>query len=572
MTREERLRIISNDYLDLIIEYNDDLTRLEPFRAYGVNILNVRYAVVQMPYTDLTANLILEVGYASLPHCYGLTSTINLESSGVLRVRSLPYLNLRGQGVIIGIIDTGIDYTNPIFRNNDGTTRIISIWDQSIYSEENYPKEFFYGTEYIAPQINEALNWDDPYDFVPSKDENGHGTALAGVAGGRDGIEEGFSGVAPDVQFVIVKLKEAKENIRNYLAIASDATCYQENDIMFGVKYVTAVARHLERPISICIGLGTSQGGHDGTNPLSEYLSFIGSIRGVAVTISAGNEGNARRHFHSLVDPLLGYADVELNIGEEEAGFTMELWGDIPSIYSINILSPSGEFVPRIPPRLTETREIAFIMESTVITITYVLVERGTGDQLISVRFRDPSPGIWRFQVFKSGDLHVGFHIWLPMDSFITQDTYFIHPDPDTTILSPGNVIVPITVTAYNPVNESLYINASRGFSRLGEVIIVPDVAAPGVNITVPNLEQGLSTGTGTGIAAAGATGVAAMMLEWGIVRGNYSRLDSVGIKKLMIKGARRRTNLAYPNEDWGYGILDIYNIFNVLSTDIIID
>lgn len=572
MTREERQRIISEEYIDLIIEYGANLELLERFRAYGVNILDARYAVVQFPIELVNPELVLGLGYASLPHCYGLTSTINLESSGVLKVRNQPFLNLRGQGVLIGIIDTGIDYTNPIFRYSDGSSRIMAIWDQSIDSFDNYPEGYFYGTEYSKIQIDEALSWDNPYEFVPSYDEVGHGTALAGVAAGCESPRNDFSGVVPDANFVIVKLKPAKNNIKDILVIPEDAVCYQENDIMFATRYVVEIARKLSRPVSVCIGLGSSQGSHDGTGPLSQYITLKGRTRGVSITVSAGNEGNGRRHFHGIINPGIGFVDVELNVGNDEKGFTMELWGDIPSIYSINILSPTGEFIPRIPPRLNEFREITFIMESTVIMVSYSIVETSTGDQLIAVRFINPSSGIWRFRVFKTGDLTVGFHIWLPMEHFISPDTFFLRSDPDTTILNPGNVVVPITVTAYNPITESLYVNSSRGFSRLGEEITVPDGAAPGVDITIPTLAQGFGLGTGTGLAAAQAAGMAAMILEWGIVKGNYSRMNSVTVKKLMIRGARRRPNMEYPNEDWGYGIIDIFNVFDVLRRDTLED
>ncbi|HHT97693.1 MAG TPA: S8 family peptidase [Clostridiales bacterium] len=568
MTPEERNRIIDNDYFDLIIDYNADPSLLNMFKNASINIINIRYAIVHISYEDVNNYLGLAVGYSTLPHCYSLTSTVSLETSGVLKVRSTPGLNLQGSGTLIGIIDTGIDYTNPIFKNNDGTTRIVSIWDQSIVTEK-YPENFYYGTEYTRGEINFALHTLDPYSVVPSKDEIGHGTMLAGVAGGKIDISNQFSGVAPEAEFVIVKLKDAKQNVKDFYKIPEDAICYQENDIMLAAKYLYRRAIELKKPIVICIGLGSSQGAHDGSDPIEDYLTSLGTNNGVAITVSAGNEGSARRHFFGTINKMVGYIDVELNIAEGESGFTMELWGNTPGIYSINILSPSGEFIPRIPARIFENRTISFIMEETRIIILNALIESLSGDQLIGIQFQNPSPGIWRFQVFNSGDMNVGFNVWLPMGDFISGDTYFIRSSPETTILSPGNGFVPITITAYDPIANSLYRDASRGYTRTGETVIVPTIAAPGVNITVPTLEQGFSTGTGTGVATAHAAGVAALLLEWGIVRGNYSRLDSVGIKKLMIKGARRNPNIKYPNRDWGYGMIDAYNIFTVLRRDL---
>lgn len=282
-----------------------------------------------------------------------------------------------------------------------------------------------------------------------------------------------------------------KSNLKIFYEIPEDAICYQENDLMLASKYLYKKAREFKKPISICIGLGTSQGSHDGTSPLEDYISLLGRNNGIVVTVSAGNEGSARGHFFGIINTMIGYTDVELNIAEGESGFTMELWGNIPGIYSINILSPSGEFIPRIPARIYENRTLSFIMEETRIIILNTLIESLSGDQLIGIQFRNPSAGVWRFQVFNSGNMNVGFNMWLPMESFISADTYFIRSGPETTVLSPGNSTVQITVTAYDPITNSLYRNASKGFTREGETI-VPSIAAPGVNINVPTLEQGL--------------------------------------------------------------------------------
>lgn len=569
MTSDERNAIISNDYFDLIIDYNANPMLLERFKNAVINIISIRYAIVHIPKDDLNLYLGAVVGYSALPHCNGLNSTISLETSGVLRLRSVPGLNLRGIGTLIGIIDTGIDYTNPVFRNNDGTTRIEYIWDQSIESD-NYPEGYFYGTEYSRNEINYALLSPDPYKIVPSRDNNGHGTMLAGVAGGGMNISEQFSGVAPEAEFIVVKLKEAKENLKELFAIPNDRICFQENDIMLAARYMEEKSILLRKPISILIGLGSSQGAHDGTDPLEDYLSIIGKNTGVSITVSAGNEGSNRRHFSGVINKDIGYTDVDLNVGENESGFTMELWGNAPGIYSINILSPSGEFIPRIPARIYEDRKITFILEETRIYFVNTLFEALSGDQLIALRFNNPAPGTWRFQVFNSGNMDAGFNIWLPMGDFITNDTYFVKSDPEITVLSPGTSMVPITATAYDPINGNLYRNASRGYTRRAEEIIVPTLGAPGVNITVPTLEQGFGLGTGTGIAAAHTAGVAALLLEWGIVKGNYSRLDTVGVKTLMMKGAIRNPNIIYPNRDWGYGIINVYNIFTVLRREVL--
>ena len=562
MTTEERERIVSNDYADLLIAYSGDESVFQNFQDATVHIINFLDAIVHVPVQQISDSTIVELGYSVMPSLFGLISQESLEASGILRIRNVPNFDLRGQGVLIGIIDSGIDYTNPIFIKADNTTKIISLWDQTI-SSDNYPNQTYYGTEYTREQINEALLSESPLDIVPSMDEIGHGTMLAGIAAGNEVPESGFYGVAPDAELVVVKMKQAKPYLRDFFRVPQDVPCYQENDILFAMEYVMDVATSLNRPLALCIALGTSQGAHDGRGTLSSFLSLQATNYGLGIIVAAGNEGNARRHYRGTIDPTVGFDTVELFIGENEMGFSMELWGDSPGVFSIDIQTPSGEYVPRIVPRLDENRDVSFIFEQTTILVDYQIIESQSGDQLILVRFRNPTAGIWRFNVYGREDISAGFNIWLPMQGFISDNTYFIRSDPNTTILSLGNARVPITVTAYNTVDDSLYLNSSRGYSRIG--LIKPEIAAPGVNITSPTLEQGFAEVTGTSTSAAHTTGIAAMLMEWAIVRGNQPNMSTLDMKIFMIRGARRNIDIEYPNRDWGYGILDVFNIFDSL-------
>lgn len=563
MTLEERERIISNDYADLLIKYSGNPAVFENFTDATVQIIDFFNAIVRVPVGQITDDIIVKKGYSVMPSLFGIISEISLESSGVTRLRSIPNFNLTGSGVLIGIIDTGIDYTNPVFQYADNTTRIAYIWDQTIFNS-NYPEGTFYGTEYSREQINTALNSENPLEIVPSVDENGHGTMLAGIAAGNDDPANGFYGIAGGAEYVVVKLKPAKTYLKNFFMIPEDAICYQENDILFALNYLLNAAIRLNRPIAICIALGTSQGAHDGRGTLSSFISYLADNAGVAMIVAAGNEGASRRHYFGTIDSTAGFELVELNVGANENGFSMELWGDSPGIFSVDILTPSGEYVPRISAKLNENREISFVFEQTIIFIDYQMVESQSGDQLILMRFRNPAPGIWRIKVYTKGDIQTGFHIWLPMSGFISDQTYFIRSNPYTTILSLGNSLVPVTMTSYNPEDDTLYTNASRGFTRINE--IKPDLAAPGVNIISPTVNHGFIAVSGTSPAAAHTTGAAALLLEWGIVRGNLPNMSTITMKNLMLRGARRNIDTVYPNKDWGYGILDVYNVFSRLS------
>jgi subtilisin family serine protease len=556
-------RIKSEDYADFIIDYTT-LTE-EIITRYDIcyNIIFSNYAVAYASIATLPDNLIQTFNYSILPHCYGLLNIDSIRESGIQSVRNIPALNLRGQGVLIGIVDTGIDYTHEAFINADGTSRIASIWDQTIDNESTPLEDFYYGTEYTQEQINNALLNPEPLSIVPSMDENGHGTFIAGIAAGNQSIINNFSGVAPNAELLIVKLKPAKQFNKEYFKIPEDSICYQENDIILGVKYLYNMARKLSRPISICIGLGTSQGGHDSRDFLSTYLNYIAVQHGIGISVAAGNEGNTAHHYSGIIDNTTGYDTVELRVGADNTGFSMELWGKTPNFFSIDILSPTGEYIPPIPARIGESRKISFIFEDTVIFLDFELIEVLTGDQLILLRFQSPTEGIWRFRVYSRSDLKRTFNIWLPIRNFLDDDTYFLTPEPNYTLTSPGNATFPIVVTAYNSITRSLYLSASRGYTRTN--IINPSFAAPGVNMIGPYLNNDYIEKSGTSIAAAFTSGVLAMLLEWSLKQSNRPMISTIEMYSILLLGADRDPNITYPNKEWGYGTLNVYNAFNTL-------
>jgi len=562
MNNDDRNKIISNDYSDLIVEYSKNPNELSRFQNDTTNIIDEKYAAIYIPADRITQMFLHDEDYSIIPKLLGLVDTSSLLEMGVKRVQNVPSLALNGQGVLIGFVDTGIEYTNPLFKNADNSTRIISIWDQSIENMQASSDIFYYGTQYDETQINEALKNEAPLSIVPSTDQIGHGTMLAGLAGGSRIEESDFVGVVPLSQYIVVKLKPAKSNLKQLLLVPEDVICYQENDIMFGITYLINVANRLGKPIAICVGLGTNQGSHDGRAPLSDMIYTRSNRIGIATIIAAGNEGNTSHHYYGEVDSKIGFNTIEIKVGEGESGFLMELWGSIPGTYSIDIPTPGGEYVPRILPKLHESRSINFTLEKTTILVDYFIVETQTGDQLILIRFKNPSPGIWKLKVY-AGKISSGFHIWLPMQGFITENTAFTNPNPYTTITCPGYSLTAITATAYNSNDQSIYLNAGRGFSRINQ--IKPDLAAPGVNVYSPLLGNAFGPKSGASIAAALTTGVSAMLLEWGIVKNNYPTMNSQQVKKFFIRGVERNVNLNYPNREWGYGTLDIYATFESL-------
>lgn len=559
----ERCReaITSNEYADFVIREIIENEIISGLEVSCVQDLFQNYRIVQIPIRSPAEVQAYNYIYSSFPKLYGLMDTTNIENIGVNRLRRLEYLNLYGNGVLIGFIDTGIDYTLEIFKNADNTSRIFRIWDQEVQTGSP-PEGFLYGTEYTKEQLSTALQEEKPLDIVPSTDTNGHGSFMAGIAAGNIDRSNDFTGVAPQSEIIMVKLKPAKQYLRDYYYIREDAIAYQETDIVLGIKYLYQIAMQQRRPLVICLGLGTNSGGHTGDSILGEYINEVSNNAGICVIVPTGNEANYSLHYRGRELDIQQYEDVEIRVGENERGFALELWGQSPSVYSIGIVSPSGEIVDRIPARIENSQVLRFIFENAVVYVDYRLLELRTGDQLIFIRFERPSAGIWTIRVYKETNFNNYYDLWLPIREFVGQDTYFIQPDPNITITEPGNTELPITVAAYNHTNNSIYLNSGRGYTRNGRV--KPDIAAPGVNVYGPLLGNTFGERSGTSIAAAHAAGAAALLLEWGAVNGNRPQIDTLEIKSLFMKGANR-TNLDYPNNVWGYGALDIYGAFNSL-------
>ena len=499
------------------------------------------------------------IGYYVIPKLYGLLDTGSMEASGIPEIQNQPILALKGNGVLVGFIDTGIDYQNQVFRNLDGSSRIAAIWDQTIQSGDP-PESFLYGTEYTKQQIDEALESENPLVVVPSIDENGHGTFLAGIAAGSESEDGSFFGAAPKSMIAMVKLKPAKRYLRDFFFIKEGADAYQENDLMAGMDYLRKLAEKLDMPLVIGIGLGTNQGSHFGLAPIEQLIRQISSVVGNIVVTAAGNETGRGHHYHGIYPSEQEYEEVEIRVGEEERGFSLEFWARAPEYYSIAIRSPSGEYTPRIVTRFTSSQVLDFVFEETKIYVDYRTVVQGEGDFLILIRFQNPTPGIWTIRVYNSLYINGNYNMWLPMYGFISPDTVFLRPSPDTTLTIPattGNVIV---ASAYNHVNGGIYINSSRGYPLSN--IIKPDLAAPGVNVYGPLVGNRFGRMTGTSVAAAHMAGAAALLLEWALVRDNREILTTGDAIAFFIRGASRKPGVVYPNREWGYGTLDVYQVF----------
>lgn len=576
------LSTASNSYADFITRYYT--TPEEFLRTAGTNcvdFLENQFAIVYLPRSSTQELFRSTYAYTAIPKLYSLLDFTSMDAAGILQTAETPTLSNRGRGVLIGFVDTGIDYQNPLFQNPDGSSRILGIWDQTIESQpandtghdmnpnETSPFSFFYnrsfrptyGTQYTKSQIDSALRSDTPRSIVPSVDNHGHGTALASIAAGGSDDTAGFIGAAPESSIGVVKLKPAKSYLRDFFLIQEDTDAYQENDIMMGISYLLALARQYRMPLVVCLGLGTNSGSHTGTSTLSTWMNSLSGYNGTAFVIAAGNETGAGHHFRDTIAPNPAVTNVELNIGENTRGFSMEFWAQDIGVYSIGFISPSGQVIPGISVRSSQSETIHFLLEDTEITIYSRITTTASASQLIFLRWERPQPGLWTIVVTNLIDIPGTFHIWLPCRGFIPDSIRFLRSDPDTLITGPGNAQYPITVSSYDPVTDGIDIHSSRGYSR--NEWTKPDFAAPGVSILAASLRPGLYTRiTGTSAAAAHVAGAAAVLLSWGILEQNDPYMNSSTIKTYLIRGANRNPSLSYPNREFGYGTLNLYQAF----------
>lgn len=554
-------KIVDDNYYDIIISNG-----MIPAYDTGDNItnMNFRHSLVHVPVSDLNpCDLGILYPYNAFPSVLTLSSTISLEKSGVGTVQRNPYLALFGRGIIVAILDTGIDYQHQAFRYNDGTTRILSIWDQT-QQDGIPPAGFTYGTEYTRDVINTALKSENPLAIVPSVDTNGHGTAIASVAAGKANLGEAFSGVVPEADLLIVKLKPAKNSLKRVFFVPEDAECYQESDLIIGLNYVTSYAQSLNRPIAVCVAMGTNQSSHDGRGATSYFTNYLSQLPHTGVTITSGNEANKRRHYYNNTTEAPFFNDVEFIVGANDTLFSLELWTFAPARLTIELTAPNRESTSEVRPTLGGCNEFSFGENESQVWINNFLFEEETGDPMILMRFQNPIPGTWNIRIRNIDEEPFSFHIWMPSGNLISEGTFFLRPNTDTTITAPGTSMHPLAVTAYNQFNDSILPESGRGYTRTG--FVKPDIAAPGYELTCAVPGDRYGTITGSGCAASHAAGIVAMVFEWAVPRGNYTTITGNDVNRLIVRGAVRAPTNVYPNNVWGYGQIEINSLFERLA------
>ena len=567
--------VASEDFADFIAPY---FTTPEEFiRSQGtdcIDFVNSTLAVVYVPLSTVTPSTYTSYTYSAVPKLYSLLDVTSMDAAGITPAGELPVLNNQGAGVIVGFVDTGINYTDSLFRNVDGSTRIIGIWDQTnnsdnsnnIENETAKPFSAFsalYGTQYTAEEINLALNSDNPASIVPTRDENGHGTFLAGVAAASETAD--YIGAAPEAEILMVKLKPAKKYLRDFYLLPEQVEAYSETDMMMGVRFLQQYAIREKKPLVICVGLGTASGSRTGALPFADLLNTLARQVNTVVVTCTGNEANNRTHTSGLAVSDTEPSEIEITVGADERGFVMEIWAESLDILSVAITSPSGERISRIPARIDTGGVYNFLLERSQVAVDYRVVESASGYEVIFMRFINPAQGIWKIHVYSLTNIVGRYNAWLPLKQFLSGDTYFLNSNPSTTLTEPGAAERVISVGAYNHITDASYVASGRGYTATG--LIKPDFVAPGVDVYGVRAGGGYTTRTGTSVAAAHAAGAAALLLTWGVTDGNLPYMGTNEVKSVLIRGAKRENSTVYPNNIYGYGKMDVIEAFNKLRT-----
>ncbi|MBO5508904.1 MAG: S8 family peptidase [Lachnospiraceae bacterium] len=567
--------INSEQFFNYVVQYNGNLNMIS--QTFGddvcVNIINGQYAIAYRRLSGEPSDMedILKPGYEFVPKCYGLMDVDADEKSGVTALKNLPGLSLSGNNTLVGFVDTGIDYTLNMFRKTDGSSRIRYIWDQGSDVESNMSEEighFGFGALYTREDINQALREENPYSIVGERDDNGHGTFMASVAAG------GNVGIADGAEIVVVKVRQVKDNLRQFYAVPQEEFCCGEDDVMLGVRFLIEVAQVLGRPLTICLGIGTNLGAHEGRSLLERYLTFITSFRNICVVTPVGNELGAGTHYRggTMIPFQPVEEDVEISVDEDVGGFSMEIWAKAPVYLNVSIISPTGQLFGGISPFRDGFVTGRFLYEGTEVDVLNIAIDTTVGTQMLFIRFRNVVEGIWKLRISETaGARGEGYDSWLPIRQFTNGKVSFVSPDSETTICAPGSANGPITVTAYNVENDTLYSQSSRGFNRRG--FIKPELAASGVAVIgafagsgySPGREDLLISRSGSSVSAAIVAGMVCMILEWAVVKGNVPNIENEMIKRFLVSGTIKQDTLSYPNPSWGWGAVNLLESFSLI-------
>ena len=531
---------------EVIVKYHGSLQELTQ-RRIVVEELIAGYAILTVPESEMDVLAATEqiedvekpkrLFFADLA---GNTASCYAPGSGL-------YSRLTGKGVLVAIIDSGISYWNQGFRNADGTTRILYLWDQVL------------GREFTREQINEALatgNRIQAERLVPSIDTTGHGTAVAGIAAGGGASGAAYAGVARESDLLIVRLGTPRTE-----------SFPRTTELMRALTYTVNKAIELQMPVAINLSFGNTYGAHNGTSLLERFLDNISEIGRNVICVGSGNEGASGGHVGGSVTDNV--TPVELIIGNYETGLNVQLWKEYTDRYTVTMVSPTGEsFTVDTDQAGKQTYQLG---QTTILLYNgepapYLTSQEIYFDLLPAGNSGYIESGVWTFFLNPIRTVTGNYTFYLPSATARNENTRFVRTTPDVTLTIPSTASKVITVGAYDPVYEAYADFSGRGYlyqeqvnSRTSDSFVKPDLVAPGVGVTAPDRNSGYSPVTGTSFATPFVTGAAALLMQWGIVEGNDPYLYGEKVKAYLRRGARPiRGETDYPNPRVGYGALCI--------------
>lgn len=561
--REPKDLFSNPNYFHFIVQYQGNIEEevlKQP--GYYVTIINDKYAIVstdkdiQLNAQEPIFSTIVYVAQRDNIFTLQEISPISASEADFLQLE-LP-LKLTGKGVTVAIMDTGIDYLNEEFMKINGETRIEYIWDQTIESSQKTTVPF--GTVYNKENIQEAINTfktgKSPYEIVPTKDEIGHGTKMAGIIGAT-GKNPNLKGVVPDCDFLVVKLIEYSTVMQKFNL---KVPVYDLFSIFPALEFLYRYSLSSNKPLVIYFPLGSNFGNHKSNGILEQYIESISSRSGIAVVTGSGNQGAGGYHASGEIPQVNDFRTIQLYMSAEQKFQITQIWIDTPNIMYLEVISPSGESTGIIKAIIREVNTYSFLFENTNIVIYSYFPEEMSGDQLFVVRFFNVKEGIWKFRLIGESILNGKFNAWIPGEGIAVGGTAFIPSDPYGTIITPSTSNYVITAAAYNQNNNNILQYSGMAF--LDDYIDKIDVAAGGVNALTVAPNNSTAVTSGTSVSAAIVAGTCAMLFEWGIVDGNDPNIYSQTLKTYIQRGTIQRSGSIYPNPQWGYGLLNVVKIF----------
>ena len=540
---------------ELIVKYTGDIQSVaKRFGASAVVLLG-GYAIVTMPQEHINEFAdCAEVVYIEKPHRLFFSDRQALERSCVYYAWSEPY-SLSGEGVLAAVIDSGIDWKNTDFRNSDGSTRILKLWDQTVAPESSGyapPEGYVVGTEYNRDVINLALSGDEAAlrSMNLSRDYSGHGTFVTGIAAGNgQGMAGSFRGVAFESELIIVKLGDSEQ--RQFP---------RTTRLMEAVNYCIMEAQKEGKPVVINMSFGNNQGSHDGTDLLSTYLNAASDVWKNVIVCGSGNEAGNGIHASGMLSGRKAES-VELAVGEYESGFNLQLWKNYSDEYGVELIAPSGERSGNL--RTYGADRVS--LDNTQVYVYYGQPTPYSRYQQLYFEFVPAggyvTPGVWRIVLTPVRIVDGRYDLWLQESATLNEDTRFFSPSEETTLTVPSAAGKVITVGAYNSRTDAYADFSGRGYTRTNDNI-KPDIVAPGVNIVSTAVNGGYTVRSGTSMAVPFVSGSAALLMQWGIVKRNDPYLYGEKVKAYLIRTARHLPGEPVPSKRTGWGALCLRNVF----------